>query len=149
MSDDPVLQAVQKFMDAVEARLQRHSEEIRAAVTDLQTRTAPQAIEGAPGTDGKDGTNGVDGKDGKDGTQGERGADGIATIEELEAAVEKRFADVQVRTFADTYQGVYKPDQPYLRGTLTTWGGSLWLSLADTQRKPGEQNPDWKLVVKK
>jgi len=79
---------------------------------------------------------------------GENGADGIPTIEDVEAVVERRVADINVRTFADTYKGVYKPGELYTRGVLTTWGGSLWLSLADTKNKPGE-NGDWKLVVKK
>ena len=153
--DDPVLLAVQRFMDAVETRLTEHDTEIRGALTELrgvlteiQTRAASLPTEGPPGKDGKDGKNGRDGVDGKSGEKGERGADGVATLEQIEAIVEKRFADVQVRNLADTYQGVYKPGETYTRGVLTTWGGSLWLALAETTKKPGE-TPDWRLVVKK
>jgi hypothetical protein len=53
-----------------------------------------------------------------------------------------------VRTFADLYQGVFEPEKTYTRGLLATWGGSLWLSLAETRAKPGD-NGDWKLVVKR
>lgn len=119
-------------------------DEIRSLRTQLETR-AVEKIEGPPG---KDGTNGKDGADGKDGAPGERGTNGIGTLEDLKVAAQEVFADYQVRTFADIYQGVYKPDQLYNRGLITTWGGSLWLSLAPTTKKPGE-GPDWRLVVKK
>lgn len=148
MSDDPVLVAVQRFMDAVEVRLTAHKNEIQGTLDELRTREAPKVIEGPPGKNGVDGTNGKDGKDGTDGRAGERGTDGIATHEELKAVAQEVFADFQVRTFADIYTGVYKPGENYQRGNFTTWGGSLWLALRDTKAKPGE-TPDWKLVVKK
>lgn len=213
MNDDPVLAAVQKFMDAVESRLSKQDADIRSALSDLQTRAA-QVGPGAPGKDGRDGAPGKDGengepgpagkdgatgaqgdkgergadglqgregssgKDGKDGSpgergpqgergadgvqgrdgtpgvqgergpQGEKGTDGLTSLEEINASVEKRAAEIQVRTFADLYQGVYEPNKLYVRGVLATWGGSLWLSLAETRAKPGE-NGEWKLVVKK
>jgi hypothetical protein len=183
MNDDPVLAAVQRFMDAVESRLSKHDADIRSALNDLHGRAA-QVGPGAPGKDGRDGKDGAPGKDGakgepgpagKDGErglpgergadglqgrdgnpgvpgerglQGEHGADGAATREEIEAIVERRVARIQVRTFADVYQGVYEDGKLYTRGLLTTWGGSLWLSLADTRMKPGE-NGEWRLVVKR
>lgn len=182
MSDDPILVAVQKFMDAVEARMTAHKNEIRGMLDQLETRSAPKVIEGPPGKDGvpgKDGRDGVDGKDGAPGTSGkdgaigergvdgingkdgapstvpgpkgdtgERGADGIATREEIHSAIEERVGEIQVRTFADIYQGVYENGRLYTRGLLATWGGSLWLSKVETRAKPGE-SPDWRLVVKK
>lgn len=125
-------------------------EEIRSLRTQLEIRSA-QTIEGPPGKDGKDGRDGKDGTnggDGKPGEKGERGADGIATREELHSLIEERMADINVRSFADVYQGVYEPDRLYTRGLATTWGGSLWLALVDTKAKPGE-NADWRLIVKK
>lgn len=140
-----------------------------------QVIEGPPGPAGKDGASGKDGTNGIDGKDGapgigekgergadgingKDGAPstvpgpkgdtGERGADGIATREEIVEIVEERAADINVRTFADTYQGVYEPNRTYSRGVLVTWGGSLWLSQAEAKTKPGE-SADWKLVVKK
>lgn len=103
---------------------------------------------GERGTDGLQGRDGSVGLDGRDGEKGERGSDGIATRAELDEVIEQRFGELQVRTFADVYQGVYEPNRTYTRGLLTTWGGSLWLSQSDTKTKPGE-SPDWKLVVKK
>lgn len=118
---DPVLAAVQKFMDAVEARLVKHKEEIRSMLADIDTRSAPVPA-------------------------------GIATLEQMEAAiaqeVEKRFADLQVRTFADVYQGVYEADKHYTRGVIVTWDGSLHLAQNDTAEKPGVSK-DWKLIVKR
>lgn len=123
---------------AVEAEFAKQKPETRSA-------PEPKVIEGPAG---KDGTNGKDGVDGKDGTPGKDGVNGIATREELKAAAQEVFADFQVRTFADVWQGTYKPGELYTRGVFTTWGGSLWLALSDTKAKPGE-TPDWKLVVKK
>lgn len=117
--------------------------------------------DGVSGVDGKDGTigeRGADGLNGKDGAPstipgpkgdtGQRGADGIATREELNSLIEERMGEMQVRTFADVYQGVYENGRSYERGQLVTWGGSLWLSQSEAKAKPGE-SAEWKLVVKK
>jgi hypothetical protein len=184
--NDPVLEAINQFMDAVDTRLQSMRTEIAdfrsATTTALEQRSAPVKGDagepGAAGPAGKDGAQGpkgdtgpagergpqgekgergADGVQGRDGApstvpgpqgeKGERGADGIATRAEIESIVEQRVADINVRTFADVYQGVYENGRLYTRGVLTTWGGHMWLSLADTQAKPGE-SPDWKMVVK-
>jgi len=158
-----------------EIRSLRGQLETRSAQQPVAGPPGPTGANGRDGTDGKDGTRGekgdtgpagkdgergpqgergADGLQGRDGTpgvqgvQGERGADGAASPEEIQAIVEARVAEIQVRTFADLYQGVYENEKLYTRGLLVTWGGSLWLSLAETRAKPGE-NPDWRLVVKK
>jgi hypothetical protein len=148
---------------AVELEVGKRIGEVRS----VEVRSEP--VEGPPGKDGRDGIDGKDGKDGAPGPQGERGADGlagrdgtpgprgepgergadgIATRAELESIVEARFAELQVRTFADLYQGVFEPSKIYTRGSLATWGGSLWLSMRESSSRPGE-NADWKLVVKR
>lgn len=148
MTADPVLAAVQRFIDAVRTQLTEQREEVRAAVAEIQTRAVPAGPPGERGEPGPAGPQGDPGPAGVPGERGERGADGIATLEELDARIEARFADLQVRTFADVYQGVFEADKTYTRGVLATWGGSLWLSQAETSSKPGE-NADWKLVVKR
>lgn len=145
---DPVLAAVQRFIDAVKAQVATQREELRAALSDLQTRSVPAGPQGERGETGPAGPQGEPGPAGVPGERGERGADGIATLEELDARIEARFAELQVRTFADVYQGVYEPGTTYTRGLLATWGGSLWMSLSDTSTKPGEST-DWRLVVKR
>jgi hypothetical protein len=121
-------------------------------LTDGSEHDAGRVV-GSDGKDGENGRDGVDGKNGLDGKDGERGTDGIATREEIEAiatrAVETRFADVQVRSFADTYQDVFKHGQTYNRGHTATWEGSLWLALRDTNAQPGTQDSGWKLVTKR
>src|SRR5688572_19779770 len=116
MSDSPLYETMRAFIRA----------EIRAEVTaakfelkETLTREAPKIVEGPPGKNGTDGLNGKDGRDGidgKDGKPGERGTDGIASLDELHAAIEARVAEINVRTFADVYQGVYKPGELYKRG---------------------------------
>jgi collagen type III alpha len=178
VTDDPVLAAVQRFMDAVETRLTKREDETRAlltearsALTELQTRAAPigpPGEAGPPGRDGVDGkegergekgepgeagpqgergADGLHGRDGAPGPQGERGADGIATREELNEMIEQRFAELQVRTLADSYREVYRAGETYKRGEVVTWGGSLFLAMADTAEKP-ETTPAWRLMVK-
>ncbi len=177
---DPVLQAVQKFMDAVEARLVANKEEIRGLMADIQTRAVPaegpegpmgpvgpigvEGPQGEPGPAGIPGERGVDstvpgpkgekGEAGVDSTvpgpkgeTGERGTDGIATREELDEIKRELAADLQVRTFADSYREVFKPGEMYKRGEFVTWNGSLHLAVADTTAKPME-SPDWKQVTK-
>jgi hypothetical protein len=122
-------------------------ERIRSLEAQLETRASAVPVPGPKGDPGKDGAPST--VPGPKGEPGAPGKDGIATREEIEAIVERKAADITVRTFADVYQGVFKPDTRYTRGLLTTWGGSLWLSLVDTSRKPGDNNADWKLVVKK
>lgn len=110
------------------------------------------------GKDGKDGEKGdpgepgapstVPGPVGPKGDPGEPGADGIATRAELDELIETRFADLQVRTFSEVYQGVFTRGSTYSRGVLATWDGSLWLSLNSTSDQPGTSK-DWKLIVKK
>lgn len=156
------------------------AKELRAEFEEILTRAAPKVIEGPPGKDGangidgKDGSNGkdgVDGKpgergtdgiigrdgkdglngtDGKSGEKGERGADGIATREEITSLIEDRFADVQVRSLADTWRGVWKAGETYKRGEVAQWDGSPWLALRDSKDvKPGTSGPDWNLFAKK
>jgi collagen type III alpha len=103
---------------------------------------------------GERGADGIAGRDGApsmipgpQGPQGERGADGIATRAELEEMIEARFAELQVRTFADSYREVYRAGEQYRRGETVTWGGSLFLAMADTTDKP-ETTPAWRLMVK-
>jgi hypothetical protein len=176
------------FADATEATLLAYRKELtdlkgeigsaltemRSLKADLETRSAPQVVEGPAGKDGRDGVDGkdgIDGKDGRDGTDGtpgergtdgingrdgtpgERGADGVATREEIEdiatRAVETRFAEVQTRTFADIYQGTFDPKQNYTRGLTATYDGSLWLSERDTNKQPGTIDSGWKLITKR
>lgn len=155
MSDDPVLAAVQKFMDAVEERLSRSdtelrglATEVRGLLTELQTRAAEIPKEGPPGKDGADGKDGRDGIDGKPGEKGERGADGIATREEIQEIVKGEIIELQTRSLADAWVGVFQPGNAYKRGAIAQWDGTPWLALSDTNGTPG-LSPDWKLFAKK
>jgi len=142
--DEDRYRAMRAYIDlAVELGVEKKLIALRSALP-TETRAAEPVV----GPPGKDGLAGKDGIDGKPGAAGKDGANGIATREEIVAIVEERAAEISVRTFADTYKGVYKPDELYTRGVLTTWGGSLFLAKADTKDKPGE-SASWQLVVKR
>jgi hypothetical protein len=218
VTDDPVLAAVQRFIDGVRSQVARQADELRglltetrSALADMQTRAAeiqpqrgPQGERGESGERGADGAPGRDGVDGKDGARGEqgergadglagrdgspgpqgergddgligpagpmgergadglagrdgapgergergeRGADGIATLEELDARIEARFAELQVRTLADYHQRTFERGTHYKRGAIVAWGGATHLAMADTDVVPGT-SPDWQMLAK-
>lgn len=170
--------AVERYMEAVEARFRTMRDEIRNELLVEIRAQIPEAVPGPPGPAGErgadggqgpvgpigpqgergergetgergaDGMPGRDGAPGPQGERGERGADGIATREELEALIEERFADIQIRSLADWYQGVFRPDIDYRRGNLVQWDGSLFLAQKDTRATPTD-GTDWRLVTKK
>lgn len=104
--------------------------------------------EGEKGEKGERGSDGAPGERGEPGPAGRDGTDGVATREELEALVEERFRDVQARTLADLYRGVFRNGEDYSRGELATWDGCLWLAQGDTRARPGT-NGDWNMITKK
>lgn len=65
-------------MDAVEVRLGKQTEEMRALRTELETRAASLAVAGPAGKNGEPGKDGKDGNDGAPGEKGERGEPGPA-----------------------------------------------------------------------
>lgn len=166
-----ITEAVTRFMDAVEERLREYrsaNEALRAEVLELRAavgteRSAPEPVAGPPGERGADGVGvrSVAIRDGAlfvlltDGSEhnagrvvGSDGRDGAASVEEIEAIVERRVRELDTRTLADAYRGVYVPGEHYQRGQLATWDGGLWLALEDSTAKPGTGD-GWKLVTKR
>jgi hypothetical protein len=45
--------------------------------------------------------------------------------------------------------GVYQPEHAYERGDGVTYAGSFWFAQTDTTKRPGDNNSDWRLAVKK
>lgn len=68
-------------------------------------------------------------------------------------AIEARLAEIERRTLADSYKGIWDADETFARGDLVTHGGSLWIALQDVSGyKPGSDNGSarvWQLVVKR
>lgn len=154
------------------------AKELKDEFKETLTRESPKVIEGPPGKDGangiagkdgQDGKDGIDGKpgergtdgiigrdgkdglnglDGKPGEKGERGTDGIATRAEQDAWFEQRAADLEARSLADVFQGVYDQSKSYIRGMIAVWDGQPWLAMVETRAVPGVSS-DWKLLVKK
>lgn len=104
---------------------------------------------GEPGARGADGLQGPAGPVGERGERGERGADGIATREELDALIEERFAEMQTRTLADSYRGVFQDGQRYMRGQTCQADGCLWLAMVPTALRPADGVADWRMITKK
>jgi integrin beta 3 len=118
-----------------------------------------------PGRDGKDGIDGKDGANGRDGVPGERGPQGIGfhAVEQFETedewGIRFKCDDEDDRVFswkkperptlADFYQGTWKKDQSYARGSLVTWGGSLYIALADEVKDQPSTSSEWQMCVKK
>lgn len=166
--------ALRDFMRVVREKVVGLSEEVRAAKAEnermaaalVELREAQALVRSAPGEQElrrmveeavraieiPAGPPGPAGPQGEPGPQGERGEDGIATTEELEALVEERFREVQARTFADSYRGVFSAGESYTRGEFTTFDGCLWLAVDNTEAKPGKGGEDatgWRLVAKR
>jgi hypothetical protein len=93
VTDDPVLSAIQRFIDGVRTALAKQADEMRslltetrAALTELQTRSSQPVPRGERGEQGERGERGDAGPPGEPGPQGpagapgERGADGINGI---------------------------------------------------------------------
>jgi hypothetical protein len=72
----------------------------------------------------------------------------VASVEEIEAIVERRVTETETRTLADSFRGVFRNGEAYERGALAVWDGSLFLALADTHEKPGASEA-WQLVTKR
>lgn len=92
---------------------------------------------------------------------GERGQDGIKATDfeivdrEEDFVVRVKVGDQVIGhsltkpSIADHYKGIWSPGL-HKRGSLVTWGGSLWMAQRDTEVKPETKgNDDWKLVVKR
>ena len=52
------------------------------------------------------------------------------------------------RSKAMLYRGTWQP-RLYLAGDVTTFAGSCWVALNDTETKPEEKGSDWRLTTKR
>lgn len=140
---------------ATNAELRAEMATLRAEMAALQRQPGPpgkRGETGPPGPEGPVGPPGVgrEGKPGKDGA----GFDNIEKIEDEKTygvrfgkGVDAKEFRYDKPTIADAYKGGWH-EGAYARGDIATFGGSLFLALADTTAKP-ETTPDWKLVVKR
>ena len=114
---------------------------------------------GAPGRDGRDGLPGVAGAQGERGRDGMDGKDGLGfqsarqfeddehfCIEFLQGDEVVRKFTFKKPTLADYHCGPYRGGEAYRRGQCATYGGSTFLCLRETTKKP--ETEDWQLIVK-
>jgi Collagen triple helix repeat (20 copies) len=152
-------------------RLEQERAHAEAQRINLRGESGPPGAAGEPGKDGAAGEPGAPGRDGRDGlpgvagAQGERGRDGTdgkdglgfdaaRQIEDAEHfAIEFLRGEEVVRkftfskpTFADSHCGPYRSGESYRRGQCVTYGGSTFLCLRATSKKP--ETEDWQLIVK-
>jgi hypothetical protein len=117
-------------------------------------------LPGQPGRDGERGPVGEKGLDGRDGKDGTNGRDG--TIENIKVVYDgKRTVtlclkdgtplDGGVLVFPLVLdEGVYRPGEPYTKGSGVTWGGSFWIAQKDQPAgRPGDSSGDWRLAIKR
>lgn len=73
------------------------------------------------------------------------GARGVTmtAIDSTGAKVEKRFSVPMM-----IYRGTYEYGKSYEQGDTTTWNGSTWTCLRDTDQAPNTGSEDWQLSVK-
>jgi hypothetical protein len=92
---------------------------------------------------------GADGKDGRDGF----GLDDFDCVPVDERTIKMEFVRGETKHSYElqfpvvVYRGVFKEGEPYERGDMVTWGGSLWHCDKATTAKPGTE--DWTLAAKK
>lgn len=95
---------------------------------------------------GKDGTNGQDGAPGF-------GLDDFDCVPVDERTIKMEFVRGETKHSYElqfpvvVYRGVFKDGDPYERGDMVTWGGSLWHCDAPTKDKPGTDG--WTLAAKR
>lgn len=66
------------------------------------------------------------------------------------ARLTKRIEALEQRLEQRSYQGIWAEGRKYLKENSVTWGGSVWIALADTTSKPAAPgNTDWRLAVKR
>lgn len=93
-------------------------------------------------------------KDGKDGTDG-LGFDDMTVDYDGRRSFTIRWVrgeQVKEKTFkvpALIEAGVWLHGKSYEQGDGVTCGGSYWIALKDTIERPGDNNSDWRLAVKK
>lgn len=109
-------------------------EEIIARVAEL---TVPRVVALIPTP--------ANGKDGTNGEPGERGEDGTASPDEIRSIAREEVLTNQ----RDFYRGVFAEGTQYRTADGVTWDGSMWFAQRDTKLKPGENNADWTLAVKR
>jgi len=132
---DQQLQQCQASVDFVSGA----STSFRERIAVLESR-AP--VPGPPGADGQPGRDGL----GFDELTAE--FDGERTLV-LHFVKDGQTKDVACQLPIPLYQGTYQPGQPYQKGDLVTWGGSMWHCQADTITGPADHTPDWRLAVKR
>lgn len=95
-------------------------------------------------------------KDGKDGVDGINGKDGFGfddlSVEEINGELYLQFTrGDECKTFLlphIRYMGIWKAGK-YRIGNQTTYDGSQWIALADTETQPGTKDSDWQLCAKR
>ena len=128
---------------------------LEAVAPEWQAKTALLVPAGRDGLPGRPGTPGEDGKDGRPGVDGRDGW----TPDDLDAAIVGRTLLISMGSGArrvertidlqglPLYRGVVKSGQTgFQRGDAYTWGGSLYICKADTDKPP--PGDDWQLAVK-
>lgn len=132
-----------------------------ATFTDGQTKTIGRVVgrDGMHGAAGKDGAPGRDGKDGQDGIS--LGLEHLQVEAEFDATTRRMIwtltdGTIRKQVFVPApvplFRGPFKSGAAYEAGDMVSYGGSQWIALRGTMRRPdefGDGAKDWQLCVKK
>lgn len=81
------------------------------------------------------------------GTSSAELGDVVARLEAVERRLAEGAKSWAASNLADCYRGVFQDNGTYSRGELCTYGGSMWIALADNSERPGTGG-GWQLCVK-
>lgn len=125
----------------------------------------PPGAQGVPGMDGREGQPGVPGPPGGPGVQGVPGMDGrdgrngidgtleaVTFTREDRAVIVRRADGAEIGRWTTPEvldRGYYTAGVRYAPGDGVTYSGSYWIAQAETEARPAENAPAWRLAVKR
>jgi len=120
---------------------------VRQTLAGLLPRDGRDGLPGVPGPPGEKGAPGADGRDGIDGT-----LEAVTFSREDRAVIVRRADGREIGRWLTPEvidRGYYRAGATYAAGDAVTYAGSLWIAQAETDARPGESSPAWRLAVKR
>jgi hypothetical protein len=123
---------------------------VRQTLAAALPRDGRDGLPGVPGPPGAPGEKGADGRDGRNGVDGT--LEGITCALEDRALILRRADGTELGRCLlpiPIDRGYYRAGAAYAVGDAVTHAGSLWIAQAETDARPMESSPAWRLAVKR